>query len=249
MQPIRGYAMAVGCAASVVFPCRTPPRAAPAGCWPVARGNVRAERLRPRHSTSSAAYRAATTGVTVTVALSADPERDVTVTLQGGAEAADYTGVPANVSFAAGESSQTFVVVAEDDALNDDGESLELGFENLPTGVTAGTPATTTVRLDDNDVPAVTVAYGAATYTATEGAAAGVTVTVALSGDPERAVTVPVTVTLQGGAEAADYSGVPENVSFAAGETSATFVVVAEDDVLDDDGSPCCWGSRICRRA
>ena len=182
----------------------------------------------------------AATGVTVTVTLNADPERGVTipvtVALQGGAEAADYSGVPADVSFATGETSKTFVVVAVDDALHDDGESLLLGFGDLPAQVTAGTQATTTVSLLDDEVPAVTVAFGQAAYTATEGAATGVTVTLTLSVDPERNVTIPLTATLQGGAEAADHSGVPVSVSFATGETSKTFVVVAEDDAVDDDG-------------
>ena len=187
-----------------------------------------------------AATEGAAAGVSVTVELSADPERDVTipltVTLQGGAEAADHSGVPASVSFATGETSKTFVVVAEDDAVDDDGESLLLGFGDLPALVTAGTQATTTVSLADDDVPAVTVAFGQAAYTATEGAADGVTVTVTLSADPQRVVTIPLTATLQGGAEAADYSGVPASVRFATGETSKTFVVVAEDDAVDDDG-------------
>ena len=160
----------------------------------------------------------------------------VTVTLQGGAEAADYSGVPASVSFVTGETSMSFVVVAEDDAVDDDGESLTLGFPTVPAQVTVGAVPTTTVSLADNDVPAVTVAYGAATYAATEGAATGVTVMVTLSADPERDVTIPLTVTLQGGAEAADHSGVPASVGFATGETSKTFVVVVEDDAVDDDG-------------
>ena len=182
-------------------------------------------------------------GVTVTVTLSADPQRDVTipltVTAQGGAEAADHTGVPTSVSFAAGATATSFVVVAVDDALDDDGESLVLGFGALPARVTPGTPATTTLSLaDDDEAPplAVTVAFGQATYTATEGADEGVTVTVTLSADPQRDLTIPLTVTAQGGAEAADHTGVPTSVSFAAGATATSFVVVAVDDALDDDG-------------
>ena len=183
----------------------------------------------------------AASGVTVTVSLSADPEREITipltVTLQNGAEAADYSGVPASLTFAAGATSATFDVVAVDDALDDDGESLGLGFGTLPAGVTAGAVATTTVSLTDNDEPpAVTVAFGQATYATSEGAASGVTVTVMLSADPQREVTILLTATPQGGAEAADFSGVPASLTFAAGATSATFVVVAVDDGLDDDG-------------
>ena len=190
----------------------------------------------------------AASGVTVTVSLSADPEREVTipltVTLQDGAEAADYSGVPASVTIASGSTAATFVVTAVDDTVDDDGESIQLGFgTDLPAGVTVaateGAVTTTTISLADNDatpVPAVTVAFGAATYATTEGAASGVTVTVALSADPQREITIPLTVTGQGGAEAADYTGVPTSVSFAAGATSTSFVVVAVDDALDDDG-------------
>ena len=119
-------------------------------------------------------------GVTVTVTLSADPQRDLTipltVTAQGGAEAADHTGVPTSVRFAAGATATSFVVVAVDDALDDDGEAIELGFGVLPAQVMPGTPATTTLSLADNDEAAplaVTVAFGQATYTATEGADEG----------------------------------------------------------------------------
>ena len=164
-------------------------------------------------------------GVTVTVTLSADPQRDLTipltVTAQGGAEAADHTGVPTSVSFAAGATATSFVVVAVDDALDDDGEAIELGFGALPAQVMPGTPATTTLSLADDDEaapPAVTVAFGQATYTATEGADEGVTVTVTLSADPQRDLTIPLTVTPQGGAEAADHTGVPTSV--AAGATA-----------------------------
>ena len=85
-------------------------------------------------------------------------------------------------------------------------------------------------------MPAVTVSYGQTEYRATEGAADGVMVRVRLNKDAQRPLTIPLTVTLQGGAEAADYSGVPASVSFSAGETSTSFVVVAADDAVDDDG-------------
>ena len=197
-------------------------------------------------SATYATTEGAASGVTVTVSLSADPQREVTipltVTLQDGAEAADYSGVPASVTIASDATSATFAVTAVDDAVDDDGESIQLGFGTaLPVGVTVAAAAdavtTTTISLTDNDdVPAVTVAFGAATYTTSEGAASGVTVTVSLSANPEREVTIPLTVTLQGEAEAADYTGVPGSVTIASGATSATFAVTAVDDAVDDDG-------------
>ena len=183
---------------------------------------------------------AATEGetVTVTVSLSADPERAVTipltVTAQGGATSADYMGVPADVTFGAGVTSTTFDVAATQDTENDDGESVKLGFGTLPPGVSAGATTETVVSLVDDDVPPVTVSFGAGTYAATEGET--VTVTVTVSADPEREVTVPLTVTEQGGATGADYSGVPADVTFGAGVTSTTFDVAATQDAEDDDG-------------
>ncbi len=80
----------------------------------------------------------------------------------------------------------------------------------------------------------MTVNFGAAAYTVAEGGAVSVTVT--LSADPERSVTIPLTATNQGGASSSDYSGVPSNVVFASGQTSKTFTFTATEDTDDDDG-------------
>ena len=182
--------------------------------------------------------------VSVEVKLNQDPERTVvipiTATPGNGAEAADYSGVPANVTFASGDTSKTFTFTAADDTADDDGETVALGFGTPPSGVTAGTTSTTTVTITDNDDPAVTVSFGAATYTVTEGST--VSVEVKLDQDPERTVAIPITSTPGDGAEAADYSGVPENVTFAAGETSKTFTFTATDDSADDDGETVALG-------
>ena len=57
----------------------------------------------------------ATATATVTVTLSADPERTVevriTATNQGGATSADYSGVPASVTFDAGDTSKPAAIV------------------------------------------------------------------------------------------------------------------------------------------
>ena len=44
--------------------------------------------------------------------------------------------------------------------------------------------------------------------------------TVTLSADPERTVVIPIEKINQGGATTADYSGVPQNVTFDSGESS-----------------------------
>ena len=81
----------------------------------------------------------------MTVILSTDPERSVTIpittTNQGGASSSDYSGVPASLTFNSGETEKSFTFNATDDSVDDDGESVLLGFGTLPTGVSAGTPA------------------------------------------------------------------------------------------------------------
>ena len=176
--------------------------------------------------------------VTVTAELDDDPEKTVVVPIartdQGGADSGDYSGVPVTITFESGDTSKTFTFTATDDAQDDDDESVQLAFgPTLPSGVTQGTPASTLVRITDNDDPQVKASYGLAEYTAAEGSS--VTVTVELDADPERTVVIPVTHTARAGATNADYSVVPESVTFDAGETEQTFTFTATDDTVDDD--------------
>ena len=153
-----------------------------------------------------------------------------------GATAADYTGIPKSVRFRVGEQTQTITVKATDDT--DDGESVTLSLVNDPNGrVTTGNgPNSATVALEDNDGAArVTVSFGAVTYTATEGGD-DATVRVELDAAPGRSVTVPLTKAHLGNATAADYSGIPMNVTFAANQTSRTFAVMATAGDGSDGG-------------
>ncbi len=177
--------------------------------------------------------------VTVKVKLSANPERTVTIPLsttnQGGASSSDYSGVPANVVFNRGDTEKTFDFEATQDAVDDDNETVRLGFgSSLPTGVTEGSPDETVVSITDDDVPAVTVSFAQATYTVAEGS--NLSIKVKLSADPERTVTIPLTKTNQGGASSSDYFSVPANVVFNSGETEKTFDFSAASDSVDDDG-------------
>ena len=153
-----------------------------------------------------------------------------------GATAADYTGIPKSVTFAVGEQTQTITVRATDDTDDDDGESVTLSFVNDPNGRVRVRTGPATVALEDNDgLRRVTVSFGAATYTATEGGA-DATVRVELDVAPGRSVTVPLTKAHLGNATAADYSGIPMNVTFAANQTSRTFAVMATADQIADGG-------------
>ena len=171
--------------------------------------------------------------VDVTVTLNLDPERTVTIpinhTPQGGATSADYSGVPTNVTFNSGDTEKTFSFTAASDSAADAGESVKLTFGTLPTGVSGGATNESIVSIAD-----LSVSFGQGTYTAAEGGS--ITVTVKLSVDPERTVTIPINHTPQDGATSADYSGVPTNVTFNSGDTEKTFSFAAASDGVDDDG-------------
>ena len=180
--------------------------------------------------------------VVVKVILSADPERSVTVpisrTNQGGATDGDYSGVAANasVTFNSDETEKIITFTATNDSVDDDGESVLLGFGTLPTGVSLGINGESTVNITDDDVPSVTVRYEQGSYTVGEGSSE--VIKVILSADPERSVTVPISRTNQGGATDGDYSGVAANtsVTFNSGDTEKSITFAATDDSVDDDG-------------
>ena len=153
----------------------------------------------------------------------------ITTTDQDGASSADYSGVPASVTFNAGDTEVDINFSATQDQDNDDGESVKLTFGNtLPAGVSAGNTDEAVVTITDDDVPSVSVSFEQGSYTVAEGSTVPVTVT--LNEDPERTVTIPITTTDQDGASSADYSGVPANVTFNAGDTEVDITFTATQD-------------------
>ena len=105
----------------------------------------------------------------VTVSLSQAPEREVVVAIRatrGANLAADeYSGVPADVTFAADETSTSFTVTFEDDTAVEGNETLTLTFGTLPFRVNSAgaNPQLVLTATDDDGPPAapdVTVQTG-----------------------------------------------------------------------------------------
>ncbi len=167
----------------------------------------------------------------VTVNLSADPERTVevplTATNQGGASGADYS-VPATVTFDSGETTKTITFAATQDAIDDDGESVVLGFGALPDRVSASTttPSATVTILDD-DARGVTVSP--TSLPVDEGMTAGYTVV--LKSEP----TGNVTVTVNDPTDNTDVTAAPASLTFDENDWS-TPQTVTVSAVQDADG-------------
>lgn len=128
------------------------------------------------------------------------------------------------------------------DAPDDDGGSVKLTFGTLPTGVSEGATNEAVVTITDDDIPQVQASFEQSAYTVAESDDPTTTevqenqVEIKPSPDPDRTVTIPISGTNQGFASSADYSGVPEGVTFASGETEKTFTLSATHDAIDDDG-------------
>ena len=148
----------------------------------------------------------------------------------------DYTATSGVLTFAPGNTdAQTIEVQITDDAVDEDVEAET--FTVTLSGAANATlqDATATGTIDDDDVPAVTVAFGAASYTAVEGGG-GAVVAVTLSADPERPVEILLTAVEGGGAEEGDYTLSATSLTFDSGVTAREVTVTAADDAVDDDG-------------
>ena len=193
-------------------------------------------------SFSAATYEASEGGsaADVTVSLSAAPGREVVIPIaaaaQGGATTqgetdADYSGIPANVTFGKTDTSKTFTVTAADDDIDDDGESVALSFGALPEGVAAGSRATASVTLTDDDVRGVTVSV--ADLSLYEGGSD--TYTVVLTSEPTADVTVDLAVAA--GVAEVDVSATPGQLTFKAEDWEKAQTVTVEARADSDAGS------------
>ena len=147
------------------------------------------------------------------------------------ASAEDYSGVPGNVTFAPGATFKTIWIVPTLEAVEEDDEEIWLGFGSLPDWVSAGAYDQTHVTIFD----AAHLSFGSSSYVATEGRGDAI-VAVRLNKPLPHAVSIPLTAEGGSGATSDDWSGVPQEVTFAAGEVEKTFTVIAVDDAVEDDG-------------
>ena len=175
--------------------------------------------------------------VTVTLALAPAVGETVTVPIVAtpgtGLNSNEYSGVPMNVVFNAGDASKSFTVATVDDTDDEPDRLLTFSFGTpLPEGYVPGTNSQLVLTLVDDDVPIVSASFDAATAEVQEGTSRQVTVS--LSQAPEREVTVPIRATRGAGLGSSEYEGVPADVTIAADATEAVFTVTFADDTVEE---------------
>ena len=166
------------------------------------------------------------------VRLSHPSAGDVTVsyTLDGTATAADdYTdGGSGTVTFAAGDTGQTISLATVDDSVDEADETVEVTLTDAgDAAYDLGTPSTATGTIQDNDLPAVTVA--AEMSAVTEGAEAVFVLTRAGVVTEELAVTFTVT-----GGDTVLTGAPPTAATFAVGLTTVRVSLATTDDTADE---------------
>ncbi|MYD31879.1 MAG: autotransporter outer membrane beta-barrel domain-containing protein, partial [Nitrospira sp. SB0661_bin_20] len=191
--------------------------------------------------------------VTVTASLSAPLSSSVTIPLvltAGTAEAGDY-GALASITIAAGQTTATGTISTTEDADYDD-ETFTVALGTLPASVTAGSPSSVEVRIEDDDEPPPPVvedddepppvieddeeppppvSLSVEPTSVAEGNS--VTVTASLSAPLSSSVTIPLVLTA-GTAEAGDY-GTLASITIAAEQTTATGTISTTEDADHDD--------------
>ena len=198
--------------------------------------------------------------IRVTVTLAEAPEEDpvyipFTVTPGNGASRSDFSvwsSYTRQLRFDVGDTTDRINVHANDDTLNDDGETLTLCLGDLPDpyATLAGLNCATINIVDNDDPNSVRVTFRSDTYWASEdGNPAWPRISV--HPVPDRQITIPITFTRGGDLSGSDHSTVTTRVTFGPGlygvhgdghlsdnRTYASFPIEiwAIDDDDDDDG-------------
>ena len=166
----------------------------------------------------------------ITVTVSADPERTmiipITATPQAPATTGDYS-VPASVTFNATETSRTIIFSAAQDQVDENSESVNLGFGTMPDPqVSAGSPDEVTLTITDDDTADIVISP--ASLTVGENDTASYTVKLAT----EPTVNVFVAITGHSGTDLA-----PNKTTLTFTDTSWDAAQTVTVTAGDDDGA------------
>ena len=165
--------------------------------------------------------------VQVTVTLAEAPQEGpvyirFTLTPENGATRSEFRAWSSSSSdslrFATGQTTDWIKIRADDDTLNDDGETITLCLDDLPDpyATLAGLNCATINILDNDDPNSVQVSFSRGNYWASEdGNPAWPRISV--HPVPDREITIPITFTRGGGLSASDHGAVATSVTFGPG--------------------------------
>jgi hypothetical protein len=176
----------------------------------------------------------------VTITRTGDPgaaARVTVATVSGGTAVAgtDYVARSGVLTFAAGESSKTFLITLRDNTLVNPDRTVRLALSS-PVGDTLGAPATAVLTIV-NDDQGGTIQFTSAAYEVTENAGQAAIAVSRPGTNLARGVTVRF-ATVAGGTAVAgtDYTAVTGLLTFAAGETNRSFSVpIRNNTVVNPD--------------
>jgi len=171
---------------------------------------------------------------TVTVLRSRGTASGVSVdyTTSGGTATAglDYLATSGTLTFAAGQTSQTFTIPIINDTLAEGNETVSLALSNPTGGATLSTPSAAVLTVVDDEMP---VQFNASNYTVSEGSRSA-TITVTRSGPTSPVVSVDYTTNDGTASAGSDYIAVSGTLTFAARQTTKTFVIPIVNDTLSE---------------
>ncbi len=181
--------------------------------------------------------------VEVSVRLSEPAGREIRVPLMKmdrGSGASDYSGVPRNLVFSGADTERSFTFMAADDSEDDDGESVEIRFDELPEGIIASDVQTTSITILDDDMEKLpSVSLTVSPDLVLEGTRESVTVTARFENGTTRDVPTVVLISVSPGtASASDFESVSAfELIIPPSMTSATgsFVLVPLDDGVREE--------------
>ena len=198
---------------------------------------------------SSATYSVTENGgpATITITRSGGTAGTATVlfeTSNGTAGSGDYTTVSQTVTFVDGDTSETVNIPITDDLFNEPDKTVNLTLSNVGGSGQLGTPVNAVLTIVDNDAAGGIVRFNSATFTVGESSGPA-TITVERIGTTTNAFTVDyqssdhsnppdfVDCTAPGPGLASsrcDFGTAVGTLKFAAGQTSATFTVLINQD-------------------
>ena len=144
------------------------------------------------------------------------------------AAGSDYTLSSGTLNWTDGASgNRTFTIPITADTIDEVNETVNLTLTN-PTGATLGTLSSAVFTINDNDNPP-TAAFTSASQSKAENTGA-TAVTIQLSSESGREITVPFSLSGTATGEGADYSITPSPLTIPIGQTSADISVILIND-------------------